>query len=125
MANDGQKVKVGVDTPTKNGKHIDSDVEEINCNEETRDKNHEGKDVGQESDKPKKTDRSGFYNEDDLQPLFSLQDVSILAAKKDAQKMGQKKVPAVHQHGETKGHSHRPSREVSHGESQKTRSRPR
>ena len=43
----------------------------------------------------------------------------ILAAKKDAQKMGQKTVPAVPQHGETKGHSHRPSREVGHGESQK------
>ena len=34
---------------------------------------------------------------------------------------GQKTVPAVPQHGGTKGHSHRPSREIGHGESQKTR----
>ncbi|GMQ10446.1 hypothetical protein CsSME_00053440 [Camellia sinensis var. sinensis] len=46
MANDGQKEKVGDDTPTESGKHIDLDVEEDNCNEETRDKNHRGKDVG-------------------------------------------------------------------------------
>ncbi|KAF5931840.1 hypothetical protein HYC85_028011 [Camellia sinensis] len=45
MANNRQKEKVRDDTPTENGKHIDLDVEEDNCNEETRDKNHEGKDV--------------------------------------------------------------------------------
>ncbi|GMP25859.1 hypothetical protein CsSME_00002524 [Camellia sinensis var. sinensis] len=67
MANDGQKEKVGDDTPTESGKHIDLDVEEDNCNEKTRDKNHREKDVGQEGDMPKKLDRSEYYNEDDLQ----------------------------------------------------------
>ncbi|KAL7256381.1 hypothetical protein ACSBR1_010327 [Camellia fascicularis] len=67
MANDGQKEKVGDDTPTGSKKHIDLDVEEDNCNEEARDKNHGGKDVGQESGVSKKTDRSGYYNKDDLQ----------------------------------------------------------
>ncbi|KAL7180461.1 hypothetical protein ACSBR1_043627 [Camellia fascicularis] len=67
MANDGQKEKVGNDTPTESGKHIDLDVEENNCNEETRDKNHGGKNVGQEGGVPKKSDRSGYYNEDNLQ----------------------------------------------------------
>ncbi|KAL7202292.1 hypothetical protein ACSBR1_033876 [Camellia fascicularis] len=67
MANDGQKEKVGDDTPTESGKHIDLDVEENNYNEETRDKNHGGKDVGQEGGVLKKSDRSGYYNEDDLQ----------------------------------------------------------
>ena len=66
MANDGQKEKVGDDTPTESGKHIDLDIEEDNCNEETHDKNHGGKDVGQESGVPKKSDRSGYYKEDDL-----------------------------------------------------------
>ncbi|KAL7178426.1 hypothetical protein ACSBR2_031548 [Camellia fascicularis] len=67
MANDGQKEKVGDDTPTESEKHIDLDVEEDNCNGETRDKNHGGKDIGQEGGIPKKSDRSGYYNEDDLQ----------------------------------------------------------
>ncbi|KAL7167618.1 hypothetical protein ACSBR2_038142 [Camellia fascicularis] len=67
MANDGQKEKVGNDTLTESGKHIDLDVEEDNCNEETRDKNHREEDVGQEGDVPKKSDRSEYYNEGDLQ----------------------------------------------------------
>ncbi|THG14695.1 hypothetical protein TEA_025207 [Camellia sinensis var. sinensis] len=67
MANDGQKEKVGDDTLTESGKHIDLDVEEDNCNAKTRDKNHKGKDVGQEGGVPKKSDRSGYYNEGDLQ----------------------------------------------------------
>ena len=46
MANNGQKEMVGDDTPTESRKHIDLDVEEDKCNEETRDKNQEGKDVG-------------------------------------------------------------------------------
>ncbi|KAL7221853.1 hypothetical protein ACSBR1_023740 [Camellia fascicularis] len=66
MANDGQKEKVGDDTPTESGKHIDLEVEEDNCNEEARDKNHGGKDVGQEGGVPKKSDRRWYYNEDDL-----------------------------------------------------------
>ncbi|GMP32552.1 hypothetical protein CsSME_00006255 [Camellia sinensis var. sinensis] len=37
MANEGQKEKVGNDIPTGSGKHIDPNVEEDNCNEETRD----------------------------------------------------------------------------------------
>ncbi|KAL7252422.1 hypothetical protein ACSBR1_007081 [Camellia fascicularis] len=154
MANDRQKEKVGDDTPTESGKHIDLDVEEENCNEETPDKNHGGKDVGQEGGVPKKSDQSGYYNEDDLQiwkdrclrrddemkgmadkladlqtvvnflmqnnvmqPPFPLQDTPIPAAKKGAQKEGQKTVPTAPQHGGTKGYSHRPSREVGHGES--------
>ncbi|KAL7231857.1 hypothetical protein ACSBR2_009978 [Camellia fascicularis] len=67
MANNGQKEKIGDDTPTGSGKFVDLDVEEDNCNKETHDKNHGGKDVGQEGDIPKKMDRSGYYNEDDLQ----------------------------------------------------------
>ncbi|KAL7163227.1 hypothetical protein ACSBR2_039343 [Camellia fascicularis] len=67
MANDKQKEKVGDDTPIGSGKHIDLNVEEDNCNKETRDKNHREKDVGQEGDVPKKPDRSRYYNEDDLQ----------------------------------------------------------
>ncbi|KAL7181609.1 hypothetical protein ACSBR1_040496 [Camellia fascicularis] len=67
MTNDGQKEKVGDNTPTESGKYIDLDVEEDNCNEETRDKNHGGKNVGQEGGIPKKSDQSGYYNEDDLQ----------------------------------------------------------
>ncbi|KAL7212348.1 hypothetical protein ACSBR2_015100 [Camellia fascicularis] len=162
MANDGQKEKVGNDTPTESGKHIDPDIEEDNCNEETRDKNHGGKNVGQEGGVLKKLDQSWYYNEDNLQvwknrclrrddemkrmanklvdlqtvvtflmqnnvmqPPFPLQDTSIPAAKKGAQKGGQKMIPAVPQHSGTKGHSHRPLREVGRGESQKTRSQPR
>ncbi|THG11328.1 hypothetical protein TEA_004291 [Camellia sinensis var. sinensis] len=67
MANDGQKEKDGDDTPTESGKHIDLDVEEDNYNKETLDKNHEGKDVGQEGGVLNKSDRSGYYNEDNLQ----------------------------------------------------------
>ncbi|KAL7232573.1 hypothetical protein ACSBR2_010559 [Camellia fascicularis] len=67
MANDRQREKVGDNTPTGSGKPIDLDVKGDNCNEETRDKNHGGKDVGQEGDVQKKTDQSGYYNEDDLQ----------------------------------------------------------
>ncbi|KAL7191538.1 hypothetical protein ACSBR2_023589 [Camellia fascicularis] len=67
MASTGQKDKIGNDTPTGSERPIDLDVEEDNCNEETRDKNHGGKNVGQEDDIPKKSDRSGYYNEDDLQ----------------------------------------------------------
>ena len=67
MANDGHKEKVEDETPTGSGKPIDLDVEGDNCNRETHDKNHEGKDVGQEGDVPKNTDLSGYYNDDDLQ----------------------------------------------------------
>ncbi|KAL7164006.1 hypothetical protein ACSBR2_040004 [Camellia fascicularis] len=67
MANDGQKEKIGDDTFIGSGKPVDLDIEEDNCNEETRDQNHGGKDVGQEGNVPKKTDQSGYYNEDDFQ----------------------------------------------------------
>ncbi|KAL7176825.1 hypothetical protein ACSBR2_030215 [Camellia fascicularis] len=67
MANDRQKEKIGDDIPTESGKHIDLNVEEDNCNEETRDQNPEKKDVGQEGDVLKKADRGGYYNENDLQ----------------------------------------------------------
>ncbi|KAL7206170.1 hypothetical protein ACSBR2_018978 [Camellia fascicularis] len=66
MANDGQKEKVGDDIPTGNGKHIDLNVEEDNCNKETQDQNNREKDASQEGDVPKKSDRSGYYNEDDI-----------------------------------------------------------
>ncbi|KAL7175725.1 hypothetical protein ACSBR2_029336 [Camellia fascicularis] len=117
MANDGQKEKVKDDTPTESGKHIDLEVEEDNCNEEARDKNHGGKDVGQEGSVPKKSDRSGYYNEDDLQVWkdrclrrddeikgmankladlqtapFPLQDTSIPAARKDTQTGGRRQL---------------------------------
>ncbi|KAL7259713.1 hypothetical protein ACSBR1_005566 [Camellia fascicularis] len=39
MANDGQKEKIGDDIPAGSGKHIDPNIEEDNCNEETWDKN--------------------------------------------------------------------------------------
>ena len=67
MANDGQKEKFGGDTPTESKKHIGLNIEKDNCNEETRDTNHRGKDVGQEGGVLKKSDQSGYYNEDDLQ----------------------------------------------------------
>ena len=67
MANNGQKEKVGDDIPTESEKHIDLDVEEDNYNEETRDKRVGVEDIGQERDVSKKSDRSEYYNEDDLQ----------------------------------------------------------
>ncbi|KAF5944105.1 hypothetical protein HYC85_018182 [Camellia sinensis] len=67
MANNEQKEKVGDDTPIGSGKPIDLDVEEDNCNKETQDKNRGEKDVSQEGDTSKKSDQSGYYNEDDLQ----------------------------------------------------------
>ena len=42
-------------------------VEGDNRNTETLDQSHGVKDAGQEGDAPKTTDRSGYYNEDDLQ----------------------------------------------------------
>ncbi|KAL7261471.1 hypothetical protein ACSBR1_000008 [Camellia fascicularis] len=66
MANDGQKEKVGDDISTGSGKHLDLEVKKDNCNEETRDQNPGEKDVGQEGDVPKKSDRSAYYNEDNL-----------------------------------------------------------
>ncbi|KAL7211175.1 hypothetical protein ACSBR2_014120 [Camellia fascicularis] len=97
MANDGQRQKVGDNTLTGSGKPIDLDIEGDNCNEETRDKNHGGKDNNV------------------MQPLFSLQDTPIPAA--NAQKEGQKTVPIVPQHTRSEKHSHRLSREVGRGES--------
>ncbi|KAF5932151.1 hypothetical protein HYC85_028322 [Camellia sinensis] len=101
MANDRPKEKVGDDTPTESGKHIDLGIEEDNYNEETRDKNHREEDVGQEGDVPKKSDESKYYNKDDLQAG------------------GQKTTPTTPQHDRTKEHSHRPSREVGRGESRR------
>ncbi|GMP94862.1 hypothetical protein CsSME_00044143 [Camellia sinensis var. sinensis] len=67
MANDGQKEEVKDEIPTVSGKHIDPNVEEDNCNEETRDQNPKEKNIGQEGDVTKKSDRGKYYNEDDLQ----------------------------------------------------------
>ncbi|KAL7261239.1 hypothetical protein ACSBR1_006811 [Camellia fascicularis] len=66
MANDGQKEKIGHDIPTRSSKHFDPNIEEDNYNEETQDQNPGEKDVSQESDVRKKSDRGGYYNEDDL-----------------------------------------------------------
>ncbi|KAL7248024.1 hypothetical protein ACSBR2_002842 [Camellia fascicularis] len=79
--------------PYWSGKHTDSNMEEDNCNKETRDRNLGEKDVGQEGGVPKKSDRSRYYNEDDLQnnvmqPPFPLQDTPSPAAKNNAQKRG-------------------------------------
>ncbi|KAL7259762.1 hypothetical protein ACSBR1_005602 [Camellia fascicularis] len=52
-----------------------------------------------------------------MQPLFPLEDTLIPAAKNDAQKGGQKAIPAVPQHDRTNEHSYRPSRDVERGES--------
>ncbi|GMP96756.1 hypothetical protein CsSME_00045258 [Camellia sinensis var. sinensis] len=67
MANDGHKDKFGDDVPTGSGKHIDPNVEENDYNKETRDQNPREKDVGQKGEVPKKSDRCGYYNENDLQ----------------------------------------------------------
>ncbi|KAL7195267.1 hypothetical protein ACSBR1_035479 [Camellia fascicularis] len=149
MANDGQKDKVGDDIPTGSGKHIDPNVEEENCSEETRDQNPGEKGVSNEGNVPKKSNRGGYYNlrrdgemkgmenkladlqsvvnfmmqNNVMQPPFPLQDTSILTAKNNAQKGGQKTVPVVPQHTRTKEHSYRTSREVQRGESMKGDSR--
>ena len=67
MANDEQKEQIGNDIPTGSGKQIDPNVEEDNYNKESWDKNLGEKDVSQEGDVPKKADRGGYYNEDNLQ----------------------------------------------------------
>ena len=67
MASNGQKEKVGDDTPTGSGRPIDLDGEGERANAETHEQTHGVKDVGQTGDAPKKPDRSRYYNEDDLQ----------------------------------------------------------
>ncbi|KAL7238570.1 hypothetical protein ACSBR2_004626 [Camellia fascicularis] len=67
MANDGQKEKIWDNIPTGSSEHFNPNVEEDNCNEKTRDQNPGEKDVDQEGDVPKKSDRGGYYNENDLQ----------------------------------------------------------
>ncbi|KAL7238409.1 hypothetical protein ACSBR2_004497 [Camellia fascicularis] len=67
MANDGQKDQIEDNGPAGSGRPIDLDVEGDDRNTETRDQSHRVKDAGQEGDAPKTTDRSGYYNEDDLQ----------------------------------------------------------
>ncbi|KAL7204214.1 hypothetical protein ACSBR2_017309 [Camellia fascicularis] len=67
MANDGQKDQIEDNTPAGSGRPINLDVERDDRNTETRDQGHGVKDANQEDDAPKITDRSGYYNEDDLQ----------------------------------------------------------
>ena len=67
MANDGQKDQIRDNAPVGSGRPIDLDVEGDDRNTETRDQSHGVKDAGQKGDAPKTTDRSGYYNEDDLQ----------------------------------------------------------
>ncbi|KAL7261961.1 hypothetical protein ACSBR1_000370 [Camellia fascicularis] len=69
MANDGQKDQIGDNAPAGSGRPINLDVEGDDRNTETHDQSHGVKDAGQEGDAPKTTDRSGYYNEDDLQIL--------------------------------------------------------
>ncbi|KAL7182351.1 hypothetical protein ACSBR1_041120 [Camellia fascicularis] len=52
-----------------------------------------------------------------MEPLFPLEDMSIPATKNDAQKGGQKVIPVVPQHDRAKEHSHQSLREVGQGES--------
>ncbi|KAL7246327.1 hypothetical protein ACSBR2_001439 [Camellia fascicularis] len=67
MANDGQKDQIGDNAPTGSGRPINLDVERDDRNTETRDQSHGVKDAGQEGNAPKTTNRSRYYNEDDLQ----------------------------------------------------------
>ncbi|KAL7217523.1 hypothetical protein ACSBR2_010889 [Camellia fascicularis] len=62
-----QKDQIGDNAPAGSGRPINLDVEGDDCNTETRDQSHRVKDTGQKGDAPKTTDRSGYYNEDDLQ----------------------------------------------------------
>ena len=67
MANDGQKDQTGDNALARNRRSINLGVEGDNSNTETRDQSHGVKDTSQEGDAPKTTDRSGYYNEDNLQ----------------------------------------------------------
>ena len=67
MANDGQKAQIRDNAPAGSRRPIDLDVEGDDRNIETRDQSHGVKDADQEGNAPKTTDRSGYYNEDDLQ----------------------------------------------------------
>ena len=67
MANDGQKDQIEDNAPAGSESPINLNVERDNHNTETRDQSHGVKDAGQEGEAPKITDRSGYYNEDDLQ----------------------------------------------------------
>ncbi|KAL7264454.1 hypothetical protein ACSBR1_002411 [Camellia fascicularis] len=108
-------------------------MEEENHNEGTRDQNPRKKDVSQEGDTPKKVWKDRCLRRDGkmkrmankladlqsvvnfmmqnnvVQPLFPLKDMLIPVAKNDAQKGGQKAIPAVPQHDKVKECSHRPS----------------
>ncbi|KAL7255500.1 hypothetical protein ACSBR1_009614 [Camellia fascicularis] len=67
MANDEQNDQIGDNAPAGSGRLINLDIEGNDRNTETRDQSHGVKDAGQEGDAPKTTDRSEYYNEDDLQ----------------------------------------------------------
>ena len=67
MANDGQKDQIGDTAPAGSRRPINLDVEGATRNIETRDQSHGVKDAGQKGDALKPTDRSGYYNKDDLQ----------------------------------------------------------
>ena len=67
MANDGQKDLIRDNAPAGSGRPIDLNVEGDDRNTETHNQSHGVKDAGQEGDAPKTTDRSGYYNEDELQ----------------------------------------------------------
>ena len=67
MANNGQKDQIRDNAHAGSGRPNDIDDEGNDRNSETRDQSHGVKDAGQEGDALKTTDRSGYYNEDDLQ----------------------------------------------------------
>ncbi|KAL7192641.1 hypothetical protein ACSBR2_024463 [Camellia fascicularis] len=84
MANDRQKKKIEDDVPCGSGKHADPNIEEENHNEGARDQN------------------PGDKENNVMQPPFPLQDKPTPEAKTDTQKGGQKKIPAIPQHGREK-----------------------
>ncbi|KAL7248834.1 hypothetical protein ACSBR1_011084 [Camellia fascicularis] len=59
--------QIGDNAPAGSERPINLNVEGDDHNTETRDQSHGVKDASQEGDAPKTTDRSGYYNEDDLQ----------------------------------------------------------
>ncbi|GMQ07153.1 hypothetical protein CsSME_00051474 [Camellia sinensis var. sinensis] len=59
MASNGQKKKIGDNTPAGSGRPIDLDGEGERSNAETHEQNHGAKDIGQTSTTTKTTSRFG------------------------------------------------------------------
>ncbi|KAL7229652.1 hypothetical protein ACSBR2_008207 [Camellia fascicularis] len=93
MANDGQKEKIGDDIPSGSGKHADSNIEEENHNEGTRDQNPEKKDILEDGwldeGNGKQVERlqsvvNFMMQNNVMQPPFPLKDTPIPVAKNNA-----------------------------------------